>query len=113
MGDCEDNGVRCHVVPRTTHGFELFFPIACSRMVQFIRQGHGEPLKNEKGVSLFFHGAQSSQLYGKCHGLTLQVLEAFTGLFCIRGHSPFNFEMLSYLDEYLQACAGSDTDKTK
>eukprot|EP00931_Biecheleriopsis_adriatica_P033486 TRINITY_DN19432_c0_g1_i2.p1 TRINITY_DN19432_c0_g1~~TRINITY_DN19432_c0_g1_i2.p1 ORF type:complete len:495 (-),score=41.28 TRINITY_DN19432_c0_g1_i2:70-1554(-) len=129
--DCEDHGVRCHIVPRTTHGFELLFPIACSRMVQFIRQGHGEPLKNDKGVSLFFHGAQSTQLFGRVYGLTVQALDAVTNLFCLNGHSPFNFEILSYIDDLwpgglrslssdnLRACAedsnsdSTETDKTK
>lgn len=97
--DCADHGVRCHVLPDTWHGHEVVFPIACSRVVQFIREGHGEPLKNDNGVSLFFHGAQSSKLYGCFYGLTLRALDAVTYLFCMYGHSPFNMQVLTYVDE--------------
>eukprot|EP00930_Biecheleria_cincta_P000577 TRINITY_DN10129_c0_g1_i1.p1 TRINITY_DN10129_c0_g1~~TRINITY_DN10129_c0_g1_i1.p1 ORF type:complete len:509 (+),score=58.46 TRINITY_DN10129_c0_g1_i1:146-1672(+) len=97
--DCADQKVRCHVVPRITHGCEIVFPIACSKVVQFIRMGHGEPLKNDKGVSLFFHGAQSSKLYGWFYDLSLRALDAVTSLFCMYGHSPFDLQMLSYIDE--------------
>eukprot|EP00928_Gymnodinium_smaydae_P021795 TRINITY_DN18534_c0_g1_i1.p1 TRINITY_DN18534_c0_g1~~TRINITY_DN18534_c0_g1_i1.p1 ORF type:complete len:519 (-),score=52.16 TRINITY_DN18534_c0_g1_i1:169-1539(-) len=97
--ECADHGVRCHVVPRTTHGFEMIFPIPCARVVQFIRQGHGEPLKNDDGVGLFFHGARSSKLYGWFSDLSLRALDALVGPFVMRGHSPFNMQVLSYMDE--------------
>mmetsp|Transcript_98774 Transcript_98774/g.175873 ORF Transcript_98774/g.175873 Transcript_98774/m.175873 type:complete len:501 (-) Transcript_98774:41-1543(-) len=97
--DCEDHGVRCHIVPRTQHGFEMVFPVACSRMVQFIRQGHGEPLKNDKGVGLFFHAARSSKLYSRFYDYLLRVLDAVADYIVMYGHSPFNLQVLSYVDE--------------
>lgn len=97
--DCAEHGVRCHVVPRTTHGFEMLFPLACGRLVQFIRQGHGEPLKNDDGVSLFFHTARSSKLYGFFYTLCLQAMDSILRLFVMRGHSPFNLKVLSYVDD--------------
>merc|ERR1712187_62928 len=73
--------------------------LTCARVVQFIRQSSGDPIKNDEGVSLFFHSARSSKLYGWFYGSSLRLLDALANLFVMRGHSPFNLQMLSYVDE--------------
>merc|ERR1711972_770600 len=97
--DCADHDVRCHVIPRTTHAFEILMPLTCARVVQFIRQSSGDPLNNDQDVSLFFHSARSSKLYGRFCDSSLRALDALANLFVMRGHSPFNLHMLSYIDE--------------
>lgn len=93
--DCEEHGVRCHVIPRTRHAFEIFMPLACAKTVQFIRQASEEPVNNGKGVNLFFHTARSSKLYGAVCNIFLPAMDAIANLFVMRGHSPFNLQMLS------------------
>lgn len=97
--DCAEHEVRCHIIPRTTHAFEILMPLTCARVVQFIRQSSGDPLNNDQDVSLFFHSARSSKLYGRFCDTCLRGLDAFANLFVMRGHSPFNLQMLSYVDE--------------
>lgn len=101
--DCEEHGVLCHVIPRLAHGFELFWPLACGKIVRFIRQGtplgHKVPPKDGEDVKLFFHNARNSELYGRFVRFSLDLLDAIAGRFYMGGHSPYNLQMLSYLDE--------------
>jgi len=97
--DCEEHRVRCYVEPSTKHAFEIVYPMACAKIVRFIRQGQGEPLNNDNGVRLFFHSARSSKLYSQICEWCLPALDAISSLIVMRGHSPFNLPMLLYLDE--------------
>lgn len=99
--DCEENGVRCFVIPQHRHAWEIINPIACARVVKFIREGRGEPLrpKDDKGVGLFFHTARSSERWTKLYNLFYGLIDAIMSLFITTGHSPFDLSMLSYLDD--------------
>jgi len=85
--DCCENHVRCHVIPRTTHGGEMIWPLACNSMVQFIRSGQEDT-------------APRSRLFQRCNDAVVQVMDLIGRFFIMRGHSPFNLQVLTYLDDF-------------
>lgn len=98
--DCAEHGVRCLTLPRTTHALEIINPFACARVVKFIREGQGEPLKNDKGkVLVYFHTVRSSELYNLLWSFLSGILEAIMSLFISSGHSPFDLQISAYLDD--------------
>jgi len=97
---CAEEGVRCYVVPRKKHAWEIVSPYDCAKVVQFIRESTGDPLENDKGIMLLFHTIRSSKLYNHLCDGSLQLWDLFMSLFITRGHSPFNLRVLTYLDEF-------------
>lgn len=111
--DCKANGISCAIVPRLNHGFELFWPLSCGRIVQFIRKqtplGQSDSARGSD-VKLFFHNARSSALFSSFIEWSLSILDTISPL---RGHSPYNLQMLESVDKFFGGGSLEDTSKSK